>query len=173
VIGLSIIVATAATLNAQGILDITSAAQAAEALRPIAGPFASFAFAAGIVGTGLLAVPVLAGSAGYAVGDAFERPVGLARRPAQARTFYGVIAASTLIGVALHFLPIDPIKALFWSAVLNGVLVVPIMIVLMFLAADARVMGGFALPHAIRWGGWVATATMAAVVVAMVVTWFA
>lgn len=173
VIGLCIIVATAATLNARGIVDITSAAQAADALRPIAGPFASFAFAAGIIGTGLLAVPVLAGSAAYAVGDALERPVGLARRPMQARTFYGVIATSTLIGVALHFLPIDPIKALFWSAVLNGVLVVPIMVVLMLLAADTRVMGTFALPRAMRWGGWIATAVMAAVVVAMVVSWFA
>lgn len=172
IIGLCIIVATAATLNAQGIVNITSAAQAAEALRPIAGRFASFAFAAGIVGTGLLAVPVLAGSAAYAMGDALERPVGLARRPAQARTFYGVIAGSTLIGVALHFLPIDPIKAPFWSAVLNGVLVVPIMVVLMFLSVEMRVMGKFVLPRTMRWGGWIATVVIGAVVVAMVVSWF-
>ncbi len=166
-IGLFIIVTTAATLNANGITDITSAAQAAEALRPIAGPFAFAAFALGIIGTGLLAVPVLAGSSAYAVGEALGRPVGLGRRPADAKTFYGLIAASTLIGVAIHFAPIDPMKALFWSAVLNGVLVVPIMIVTMIIAGQPRIMGTCTLPPLLRIGGWLSTVVMAVIVVGL------
>lgn len=171
-VGLCIIVSTALTLHANGITNIETAAQAAEALRPIAGPFAFVAFAAGIVGTGLLAVPVLAGSSAYAVGEAMNRPVGLGRKPRGALTFYGVIAASTLIGVAIHFSPIDPIKALFWSAVVNGILSVPIMAVTIHLATQPRVMGPFVLPAYLRWGGWASTIIIAIIVVAMLVAAF-
>lgn len=166
-VGLCIIVSTALTLHMKGITNIETAAQAAEALRPIAGPFAFIAFAAGIVGTGLLAVPVLAGSSAYAIGEAIKRPVGLGRRPHEAVTFYGVIAASTVLGVGIHFSPIDPIKALYWSAVVNGVLSVPIMAVTISLATQPRVMGSFVLPSYLRWGGWAATVIIAIVVVGM------
>lgn len=169
-IGLCIIVTTALTLHTAGITSIESAAQAAEALRPIAGPFAFTAFAAGIIGTGLLAVPVLAGSSAYAVAEALNRPVGLGRRPREALTFYSIIAASTLIGVGIHFSPIDPIKALFWSAVINGVLSVPILAVTMIVATQARVMRALVLPAYLRWGGWISTAIIAAVVAAMLLT---
>jgi Mn2+/Fe2+ NRAMP family transporter len=166
-IGLCIIIATALTLNARGVTTIETAAQAAEALRPVAGPFAFTAFAVGIVGTGLLAVPVLAGSSAYAIAESFGRPVGLGRRPQEAIAFYGLIAASTLIGVAIHFSPIDPIKALYWSAVVNGVLSVPILVVTMIIATQRRVMGGLVLPSALRWGGWLTTVVITIIVVAM------
>lgn len=169
-VGLCIIVTTALTLHASGVTNIETAAQAAEALRPIAGPFAFTAFAAGIIGTGLLAVPVLAGSSAYAVGESFSRRVGLGLKPRQALTFYGVIAASTLIGVGIHFSPIDPIKALYWSAVVNGILSVPIMAVTMVVAVQPRIMGNFVLPVYLRWGGWIATAVIAIVVGGMMVT---
>lgn len=172
-VGLCIIVATALTLNARGVTSIESAAQAAEALRPIAGPFAFAAFAAGIIGTGLLAVPVLAGSSAYAVAEALGRPVGLGRKPREAVTFYAVIAASTLIGVAIHFSPVDPIKALFWSAVINGVLSVPILAVTMIIASQPRIMGAVGLPRHLRWGGWISTAILAVVVASLLVTGFA
>ena len=142
-VGLCIIVTTALTLHANGATSIETAAQAAEALRPIAGPFAFIAFAAGIVGTGLLAVPVLAGSSAYAIAESIDRPVGLGRKPREALTFYSIIAASTLIGVAIHFSPIDPIKALYWSAIVNGIISVPIMTVTMIIAMQPRVMGKF------------------------------
>ena len=145
-VGLCIIITTALTLNASGVSNIETAAQAAEALRPIAGPFAFMAFASGTIGTGLLAVPVLAGSSAYAIGESFNRPVGLGRKPRDALTFYGIIAPSTLIGVGIHFSPIDPIKALFWSAVVNGILSVPIMAVTMVIGMQPRVMGRFVLP---------------------------
>src|SRR5689334_23892138 len=114
-------VTTAATLHTNGVTDVQTSAQAAEALRPIAGKFAFAVFTLGIVGTGLLAVPVLAGSAAYAVGEACKWPVGLARRPLAAKAFYGTIALATVLGAAINFSPINPIKALFWSAVINGV----------------------------------------------------
>lgn len=122
-VGLCIIIATAVTLHAKGAISIESADQAAEALRPFAGPFAFTAFAAGIIGTGLLAVPVLAGSSAFAIGEAVGRPVGLGLKPREAITFYGVIAASTIIGVDIHFSQIDPIKALYWSTVINGIFI--------------------------------------------------
>ena len=170
-ISLFIIITTAATLNANGITDIATSAQAAEALRPIAGPFAFAVFAAGIVGTGLLAVPVLAGSAAYAVGEVLGWPVGLARRPREAKAFYGTIAWATLIGIGINFTSIDPIKALFWSAVLNGVVAVPLMVIIMQIAADPRIMGRFVLPLPLSALGWLATLVMAVTVVAMFVTW--
>jgi Mn2+/Fe2+ NRAMP family transporter len=125
-IALSIIVTTAATLHAQGNTDIESSAQAAEALKPIAGPFAELIFAVGIVGTGLLAIPVLAGSTAYAIGEGRRWKVGLSRRPKEAIAFYSVLALSGLCGIGLNFTPIDPIKALYWSAVVNGVLAAPV-----------------------------------------------
>ena len=144
-IALFIMLTTAATLNAHGVTDIQTSSQAAEALRPIAGRFAFTIFALGIIGTGLLAVPVLAGSAAYAVGEALRWRVGLAQRPGRARAFYGMIALATLVGAALNFTPLDPIKALFWSAVINGVAAVPIMVIIMLMASRKQVMGQFAL----------------------------
>lgn len=170
-ISLFIIITTAATLHVHGVTDIASSAQAAEALRPIAGPFAFAVFAAGIIGTGLLAVPVLAGSAAYAVGEALEWPTGLGRRPFEAKAFYATIAAATLIGIGINFVPLDPIKALFWSAVINGVIAVPLMAVMMLMTARPAVMGRFTLPLPLLLMGWLATAVMAATVFAMIWTW--
>ena len=135
-------------LNAHGVTDIQTSADAAKALQPIAGEFAFMVFALGIVGTGLLAVPVLAGSAAYALGEALEWRVGLAERPGRAPAFYGAIALATLVGALLNFTPLDPIKALFWSAVINGVAAVPIMVMIMLMASRRKVMGEFALPAA-------------------------
>src|SRR5258706_5208629 len=123
-VALFIVITTAATLHVHGITDIQTSAQAAEALRPIAGPFAFALFAAGIIGTGMLAVPVLAGSAAYAVGEALGWPIGLARRPRRAKAVYATIALATLFGTLIVFVALDPIKALFWSAVLNGIVAV-------------------------------------------------
>ena len=170
-VGLFVIIATAATLNRAGVTTIDTAEQAARALRPIAGPLASIAFAAGIIGTGLLAVPVLAGAAAYAVGEAAGRPVGLSLKPRQARTFYGVIVASTLIGILLHFSPLEPMQALIWSAVINGILVVPILVVLLVLAARRAVMGNY-LPG--RWLlilGWTTVLTMVAAAAGLAISW--
>ena len=166
-----IMVTTAATLNTHGITDIETSAQAAEALRPIAGEFAFLVFALGIIGTGLLAVPVLAGSAAYAVGEALQWPIGLARLPKEARAFYGTIGVATAIGVAINFVGIDPIKALFWTAVLNGVIAAPLMVVSMMMAMSPRVMGRFVLPRPLAVMGWLATAVMALIVAAMFLTW--
>lgn len=171
-VGLFIIIATAATLHAQGAQAITSAEQAAQALRPIAGAFAASAFAAGIIGTGLLAVPVLAGSAAYAAGEALGRPVGLGRRPGEAKTFYGIIGLSTLIGTALHFTPLDSMRALFWSAVINGVLVIPILVVLLTVARDEKIMGQFRARGPLLWLGWMTVATMTLSALATGIIWF-
>jgi Mn2+/Fe2+ NRAMP family transporter len=162
-----IVLTTAATLHAHGAHDIESAAQAAQALRPIAGGFAAAVFAAGIVGTGLLAVPVLAGSAAYAVGETFRWPIGLERSPARARGFYAVITVATLAGTAMNFTDINPIKALYWSAVINGIAAVPILAAIMMLAARRAVMGPFAISGRLRAMGWLTTAAMAACVVGM------
>ena len=165
VIAVFIIIATAATLNASGMTNIQTSAQAAEALRPIAGPFAFALFAAGIVGTGMLAVPVLAGSAAYAVSEMFGWTEGLDRAPREAKAFYGAIAAATMGGAALNFTSLDPIKALYWSAVVNGVLAAPLMAVMMVIAVNPRIMGRLTLPRPMVIGGWVATAVMALVTV--------
>jgi NRAMP (natural resistance-associated macrophage protein)-like metal ion transporter len=169
-IALVIIISAAATLHRAGITDIQTSAQAAEALRPLAGEGAFLLFSLGIIGTGMLAVPVLAGSAAYAVAEAFEWKSGLDLKLLEAREFYGFIALATLGGVALDFTPIDPIRALFWSAVINGVIAVPIMIVMMLMADDPAVMGPFTVTRRLKALGWLATWTMAAVVVAMFVT---
>jgi Mn2+/Fe2+ NRAMP family transporter len=170
IIALAIIITTAATLHQGGVTSIETSAQAAEALRPIAGEFASLVFAFGIVGTGLLAVPVLAGSAAYAIGEACRWPVGLARKPKRATAFYGVIVAATILGVLVNFSPINPVKALYWTAVINGVVAVPVMTVMMLLTAQRRVMGNFVVTGWLRWLGWLATGAMAACVLGMAVT---
>ncbi|MGA7198129.1 MAG: divalent metal cation transporter [Roseiarcus sp.] len=171
IIALFIMLTTAATLNAHGVIDIQTSSQAAEALRPIAGRFAFTIFALGIVGTGLLAVPVLAGSAAYAVGEALRWRVGLAQRPGRAPAFYGAIALATLIGASLNFTPLDPIKALFWSAVINGVAAVPIMVMIMLMASRKEVMGQFALRPLLKAFGWLATAVMTVAAIGMFATW--
>ena len=171
IVAFCIILGTAATLNAAGITDIQTSAQAAEALRPLVGDFAFLLFALGIIGTGLIAVPVLAGSAAYAVTEVFEWRRGLDLQLLEAREFYTIIALATLGGVALDFSPIDPIRALFWSAVVNGVIAVPIMVVMMLLADDAKVMGRFTVKRRLKALGWLATGTMAAAVAAMFATW--
>jgi NRAMP (natural resistance-associated macrophage protein)-like metal ion transporter len=167
VIALFIIIGTAATLHAAGITNIATSAQAAEALRPLAGDLTFLLFSLGIIGTGLLAVPVLAGSAAYATAEAFEWKRGLDLKLLEAREFYSIIALATLGGVLVDFTPIDPIKALFWSAVINGVIAVPIMVVMMLLADDPRVMGAFTITRRLKALGWLATWTMAAAVIAM------
>jgi NRAMP (natural resistance-associated macrophage protein)-like metal ion transporter len=166
-IALFIIIATAATLHQSGVLDIETSAQAAEALRPIAGPLAFLLFSLGIIGTGMLAIPVLAGSAAYAVAETFRWRRGLDRKPREARGFYAIVALATLGGTALTFSPIDPIRALFWSAVINGVISVPVLIVLMLLAGNAKVMGKFVSSPRLKFAGWLATAVMAVAVCAM------
>jgi len=165
-----IILTTAVTLHAHGVVNIQTSAEAATALRPIAGEFAFLLFAGGIVGTGLLAVPVLAGSAAYATAGAFGWKKGLELKPMVAKRFYGIIAVSTLVGVALGFTALDPIKALYWSAVINGVISVPIMAVMMLMAANARVMGRFVVTRRLKWLGWMATGLMAVAVIAMFAT---
>ncbi|HVX81669.1 MAG TPA: divalent metal cation transporter [Devosiaceae bacterium] len=171
-VALCIIVTAAATLNAHGHTNIETAAQAAEALRPVAGPFAFWLFAAGIVGTGLLAMPVLAGSAAYALGEAMGWRVGLAQKAGRAPAFYGAIALATLFGAAMNFSPIDPIKALFWSAVINGIVAVPIMAIMMLMTRRPDIMGEFVLPGYLRVLGWLATAAMGATVLALALTSF-
>jgi Mn2+/Fe2+ NRAMP family transporter len=170
IVALAIMITTAATLHKAGITDISSSSQAAEALRPVAGPFAFMLFTLGIVGTGLLAVPVLAGSAAYALGEARKWPIGLARKPSKAKAFYLAIATATFIGVLINFSPINPIKALYWSAVINGIVAVPVMAIMMLMAVDARIMGEFTIPSAMRVIGWAATSVMALAVIGMAVT---
>jgi NRAMP (natural resistance-associated macrophage protein)-like metal ion transporter len=165
-----IVITTAATLNAHGVTDIQTSSQAAEALRPIAGPFVFLVFALGIIGTGLLALPVLAGSAAYALSEAFGWRVGLARRPGRAPQFYTIIAVATGIGALLNFIALDPFKALFWSAVINGVVAVPLMALVMHLASQKASMGRFTLPLPLKVVGWLATAVMGAAAVGMVAT---
>ena len=169
IIAIAIIFTTAATLHANGTTNIESSTQAAEALRPIAGPFAFFIFALGIVGTGLLAIPVLAGSAAYAVGEACRWPVGLGRRPSRAEAFYGTLALSVLGGVAMTFTSIDPIKALYWSAVINGIIAAPIMIIMMLMTARRSIMGDFVIGGWLRILGWAATAVMVCCIFGMMV----
>lgn len=166
-IGLFILLTAAATLHAHGITDIQTSAQAAEALRPLAGEFTATVFALGIVGTGLLAVPVLAGSAAYAVGEAFRWPLGLTRKPYEARAFYATLATATAVGTAINFTDIDPIKALLWSAILNGIVAVPILIAMMLVASSHKIMGRMMLSVRMRLAGWFATVAMAVCVVAM------
>src|SRR5262249_6214817 len=157
-------------LPAAGVPGIATSGQAAEALRPVAGPSAFALFAIGIIGTGLLAVPVLAGSAAYAIGGARRWPVGLGRKPEKAKAFYATLTIATMGGGAVHFSPINPIKALYWRAVINGVVGMPVMVAMMHMTANPKVMGKFPVHDGLRLVGWMATAVMAAAAIAMGVT---
>jgi len=170
IVAFFIILTSAATLHTHGILNIQTADQAAKALEPLAGRFAFFLFAIGIIGTGLLAVPVLAGSAAYGLSETFRWKGSLEKKPLEAVKFYGAIAVATSVGLLLNFMHLDPIKALFWSAVLNGVVAVPVMTLMMILAQNAKVMGKFTLPLYLRIGGWIATAVMLIASLGMIVT---
>jgi NRAMP (natural resistance-associated macrophage protein)-like metal ion transporter len=168
-IALCVMLTSAATLHLAGITQIDSAASAAQALRPLAGDFAFLLFAAGIIGTGLLAVPILAGSAAYAVAETFRWPIGLGLPLAEARGFYSIVAAATVIGVSIDLAGVDSIKALIVAAILNGIVSVPIMAILMLLATNRAVMGGFVAKGRLKLLGWLATAVMAAAVLGMFV----
>ena len=160
IVAIFIVFAAAATLNVNGVTTIETASQAAEALRPLAGKFAFMLFAFGIIGTGLLAVPVLAGSAAYAVSEMFGRPASLDSKPNRAKLFYGTIAATTLAGALMQYAGINPVRALYWSAVINGVLAAPLMALMMLIVTNPRAMGHLTLG---RWEaalGWAATAVM-------------
>ena len=170
IVSLFIVLTTAATLNTHGVTNIETSADAAKALRPIAGDFAFAVFALGIVGTGLLAVPVLAGSAAYALGETLGWRIGLDERPARAPAFYAAIAVGILIGALLNFSPLDPIKALIFSAVVNGVVAVPVMAMIMHMASRRKIMGEFALKSWLKALGWIATAVMAAAAIGMFAT---
>jgi NRAMP (natural resistance-associated macrophage protein)-like metal ion transporter len=170
-VALFIVLTAAATLHAHGHTDIQTSAQAAEALRPLAGRFAFTIFALGIIGTGLLALPVLAGSAAFALGEALQWPVGLARRPLKAKAFYGTIAVATVVGALLNFSALDPVKALFWSAVLNGVVAVPVMVMMLLMAVRRDVMGEFIIGPLLKVIGWLATAAMALAAIGMFAAW--
>lgn len=161
IIAIAIIMTTAATLHASGKTDIDSSAQAAEALKPVAGALAQYIFALGIVGTGLLAVPVLAGSTAYAVSEGRKWPVGLARKPKEAVAFYSVLALSVGLGIVIDLIGIDPIKALYWSAVINGVMAAPVMAIMMLLVRRRSVMGELVVEGPVYWLGWIGTAAMA------------
>jgi len=165
-----IVLTTAVTLGVHGVTNIETSAQAAEALRPVAGEFAFFLFALGIIGTGMLAVPVLAGSAAYAVTESFKWANGLDLKAVEAQEFYGIIALATIGGMVLNFAPIDPIKALVLSAQINGVIAVPIMAVMMLLAHNGELMGGFTLSRRHTIIGWLGVAVMLVAVVAMFAT---
>jgi Mn2+/Fe2+ NRAMP family transporter len=165
-----IILDTAAVLHVHGITDIQTSAQAAEALRPLAGELTFLLFSLGILGTGLLAVPVLAGSAAYAMAEALKWPIGLERKLCRAKGFYGILCGATLLGVALNFGSVNPIKALFWSAVLNGVAAVPIMITMMMMTSNPKVIGTLRLPKPQKIIGWTATSIMLLVAAGMLVS---
>jgi NRAMP (natural resistance-associated macrophage protein)-like metal ion transporter len=167
-IALSIILGTAATLHAAGVRNVATAADAAAALRPLAGNFAAAIFALGIIGTGLLAVPVLAGSAAYAVGEAFAWTVGLSYRAVEARLFYGFIAVATAIGAAVVFSPIDPMRALFWSAVINGAISAPMIAVMVVLGSRRAVMGPLLLPWPLKLLGWITALLMGGATIGMI-----
>ncbi|ASP56627.1 MULTISPECIES: NRAMP family divalent metal transporter [Sinorhizobium] len=162
-----IILTTALTLHAAGVTEIETSADAAEALRPIAGDLAFALFSLGIIGTGLLAVPILAGSAAYAVCESRGWPIGLEHKPREAVGFYTVIGLATLIGLAVDYSDLDPIRALFWSAVLNGVVSVPLMAAMMIVVSRKDEMGQFVASFRLRVMGWFATACMAAAAITM------
>ena len=167
-----IILTTAVTLHAHGITEIQTADQAARALEPLAGRFTFILFALGILGTGLLAVPVLAGSAAYGVSEAFQWTASLEKKPNRALRFYATVGVATLVGLLLNFVHLNPIKALFWSAVLNGVVAGPVMVFMMLLAGNSRVMGQFRLPAYLRIVGWLTTAVMLLTSIGVIATIF-
>lgn len=167
-----IMLTAGAVLHSKGIDKIESAAQAAEALRPVAGKLTFFLFAGGIVGTGMLAIPTLAGSIAYAAAETFRWPKGLDRKYYEATGFYAVVALATLLGIGINLTPIDPMKALYWSAVLNGVIAVPLMVMIMLMARRRSIMGEFTASTVLSVGGWLATIAMAAASLALFVSWF-
>lgn len=168
-IAFCIMLTAAVTLHAAGRTEIQSSADAAEALRPLAGDLAFALFGLGIIGTGLLAIPVLAASAAYAVGESRGWKVGLERKPWEAIGFYTVIALAVVLGVAVSYSPVDPVQALVWAAVLNGVIAAPIMAAMMVVASRRHQMGRFVLPLGQRILGWTVTAVMAAASLGMFV----
>ena len=171
VVAFFIILTAASTLHIHGITDVATCAQAAAALEPIAGRFATALFVCGIVGTGMLAVPVLAASAAYGIGEGCRWRVSLERRPHEAVGFYSVIGSAIATGLALNFLHIDPVKALYWSAILNGLVAAPLMAVIMMMASNRKVMGKFVIPAYLRWVGWCATAVMLCVCLGVLLSW--
>ncbi len=166
IIAFFIMLTTAVTLYAHGLHDIQTSAQAAEALRPVGGEFTFLLFAAGIIGTGLLAVPVLAGSAAYAVAETFRWKSSLGMELKAAKGFYAIIALATIVGVLFDFSPVDPVKALLWSAVINGVISVPLMFAMMRISTQQKIMGRFVIGTRLKWLGWLATGVMTAAVLA-------
>src|SRR6185312_14907282 len=170
VVAFCIILAGAAVLHVHGKTDIRTSADAAMALKPLAGKFAFVLFAGGIIGTGLLAIPVLAGSAAFALGETFRWRTGLDRKPQRAKLFYGAIAIATVGGMLISFTPVDPVKMLYWSAVINGVVAVPIMVLIMLLASRRKIMGKFPIPRVLKVLGWVATGVMGAATLVMFAT---
>lgn len=168
-VAFTIMLTFAVTLHLHGVTDIASSAQAAEALKPIAGDFAFLLFSLGIIGTGMLAIPVLAGSAAYAIAETFEWRGSLEDAPSVAPRFYAIIVLATLLGIGMIYAPIDPIKALYWSAVVNGVVSIPIMAVMMLMAARRDIMGTLTVSRRLKVLGWACTGVMAAAVVAMFV----
>lgn len=169
-VGLAIIISTAATLRTAGITHINTAIDVARALEPLAGRFAAALFALGIVGTGLLAVPVLAGSAAYALGESFTWRTGLKYRPGEAKAFYGTVTAATVLGALINLSPIDPMSALYWSAILNDIVSVPLMVMIMSMCASRPIMGDLAATRALKVAGWTAAAVMTAGPIAMVLS---
>lgn len=168
IVAIAIMIGTAATLHGAGTMSIETSADAAQALEPVAGRFAFLLFSIGIVGTGLLAVPVLAGSAAYAVSEACGWSASLERRPKEAVGFYAVLAAATVLGIVIDWSPLDPIRALFWSAVINGVVAVPLMIAMMIIVSRHKVMGKFTATPLLLMSGWLATALMGAPATALI-----
>jgi NRAMP (natural resistance-associated macrophage protein)-like metal ion transporter len=166
-----IILTTAATLFKAGKTDIKSAADAAEALRPLAGEAARILFALGLIGAGFLAVPILTGSAAYALSEAFGWKYGLDQKPRRAREFYGVIAASTLVGMLINFVGINPIDALFWTAIINGFLTPPLLVLLMLISNNRKIMGDRVNGPGLNVVGWVTTAVMSGAAIALAITW--
>lgn len=166
-----IILTAASTLHVHGIVNVTTCAQAASALTPIAGRFAGALFVCGIVGTGLLAVPILAASAAYAIGESCKWTTSLEKSPSGAPSFYLAIAVATIIGLIMDFVHINPVKALVWAAVLNGIVAAPLMVVIMLMASSRKVMGKFLVPRYLLWTGWIATGMMSCVSIGVFLTW--
>jgi NRAMP (natural resistance-associated macrophage protein)-like metal ion transporter len=171
VVAFFIILTAAATLHLHGLTNISTCAQAASALEPIAGRFAGLLFVCGIVGTGLLAVPVLAASAAYGIGEGCGWKTSLERKPVESPRFYGAIGLAMVIGLLMNFFHIDPVKALVWAAALNGLVAAPLMVVIMLMATSSNVMGKFKVPAYLLWTGWLATATMGVVCAGLFLTW--
>ena len=166
-----IIMTTAATLHADGKTNIATAREAAEALRPLAGAGAYWLFTLGLIGTGMLAVPVLAGSCAYAIAEAARwKNASLGKKPHSAKRFYAVIAVAVVVGLALNYAGLNAVKMLFWSAVVNGVLAPPLIVLVVLLTSNSAVMGKRVNPPLLRWLGWTTAIIMAAAAVALAVT---